>query len=64
MKEGIHPLARFTMEGERFPKCWMRGEWKVFLDPEDVTRAIRYVENNPLKEGKKKQEWTFIIAYQ
>lgn len=62
-REGIHPLAAWKVEGERIPKCWVRGQWKVFLDAEDVPRAIRYVENNPLKERKKKQEWSFVSAY-
>jgi hypothetical protein len=51
------------VEGERVPRCWVRGQWKVFLDPEDVPRAIAYVEKNPLKEGKKKQTWSFVRAY-
>jgi REP element-mobilizing transposase RayT len=63
MREGIHPLARWTREGERPPKCWGRGQWKVYLDPEDVPRAIRYVENNPLKEGKKRQDWSFVVPF-
>jgi len=50
-REGIHPLAGWKVEGTRPPKCWVRGQWKVFLDPADVPRAIRYVEDNPLKEG-------------
>ncbi len=51
--------SRLTKTGRR-PKCFARGEWKVFLDPEDVPRAIRYVENNPVKEGKPPQRWTFV----
>ncbi|MCC7407083.1 MAG: transposase [Phycisphaeraceae bacterium] len=62
-REGIHPLARYKIEGQQVPKCWGRGQWKVFLDPEDVPRAIRYVEDNPLKEGKKKQTWSFVTEY-
>ena len=58
--EGVHPLSAWQRDGERVPKCWARGEWKVFLDPEDVPRAIRYVEENPLKEGKTKQQWSFV----
>lgn len=61
--EGIHPLAEFKREGQPYPKCWVRGQWKVYLDPEDVPRAIRYVENNPLKEGKKRQGWSFVVPY-
>ena len=58
-REGIHPLAAHKPEG-RVPKCWVRGQWKVYLDPDDVARAIRYVEENPLKEGKKRQDWKFV----
>lgn len=55
--EGLHPF-----EGEE--KCFARGEWKVFLDtPEDVLRAIRYVEQNPLKEGFPAQFWDFVVPY-
>jgi REP element-mobilizing transposase RayT len=35
-REGIHPMGRYKVEGKRAPKCWVRGQWKVFLDPEDV----------------------------
>jgi len=59
-REGIHPMSQSRGRDGRLPKCWVRGEWKVYLDPEDVPRAINYVEDNPLKEGKKKQEWNFV----
>jgi REP element-mobilizing transposase RayT len=60
VREGIHPLASWSQDGKRPPKCFARGEWKVFLDPEDVRLAIEYVEDNPVKEGKKKQNWSFV----
>jgi hypothetical protein len=42
-------------------KCFARGEWKVYLDTEEeVRRAIAYVEENPLKEGKRRQRWGFV----
>ena len=63
-REGIHPLSSYKVDGDRLPKCWVRGQWKVFLDSQDVPRAIRYVEKNPLEEGKKKQQWSFVSAYQ
>lgn len=48
LRSGLHPHAGFASEGERLPKCWARGEWKVFLDSDaDIERAIRYVEANP-----------------
>ncbi len=51
--EEIHPFA-----GKH--KCFARGEWKVFLDPPDIWRAIRYVEQNPIKEGLRPQKWRFV----
>lgn len=62
-REDIHPLKLWRVAGKRLPKCWARGLWKVFLDPDEVERAIRYVEKNPLKEGKKKQECSFVSGY-
>jgi REP element-mobilizing transposase RayT len=44
---------------------WAKGCWKVFLDnPEAMRRAIEYVERNPLKEGKQRQSWRFVVPYQ
>lgn len=62
--EGIHPFGHLTKPGARPPKCWGRGEWSVFLDtPEDIRRCIRYVEDNPVKEGKPRQAWPFLTPY-
>ena len=52
MEEGVHPFGDVKDGKGRPPKCFARGEWKVFLDPENVVWAIRYVEENPAKEGK------------
>ena len=30
---------------------------------EAIKRAIRYVVNNPLKEGKRRQNWSFVVPY-
>jgi REP element-mobilizing transposase RayT len=58
--EGIHPFPTAA----RRPKCFARGEWKVFFDSdEDVIRAIRYVEENPVKEDLPRQRWSFVIPY-
>jgi hypothetical protein len=61
LAEGLHPFGDQRDQKGRVPKCFARGEWKVFLDPEDVPRAIEYVEDNPLKEGKPRQRWPFIV---
>jgi REP element-mobilizing transposase RayT len=58
--EGIHPLVDYQT-GLRPPKVFARGQWKVFLDPEDVPRAIDYVEYNPMKEGKLRQKWNCVV---
>jgi REP element-mobilizing transposase RayT len=64
MEENMHPFGHLAKPGEQPPKCWSRGEWKVFLfTPEDIQRSIRYVENNPVKEGKPLQRWPFVVPY-
>jgi REP element-mobilizing transposase RayT len=60
----LHPLAGFAKPAERPPNAWTRGEWKVFLDdPADIRRAIRYVEENPAKEGKPEQHWRCVTKF-
>ena len=55
--EGLWP-------GDRRPVWGHRG-WKVFLwTPEDVRRAIAYVEANPGREGKRRQRWSFVEPYE
>jgi hypothetical protein len=62
--EGIHPFGEWPRKNGRLPKCFARGEWKVYLDSiQEIRRAIAYVENNPLKEGKRRQRWSFITTF-
>ncbi|MBX9680093.1 MAG: hypothetical protein K2X38_15125 [Gemmataceae bacterium] len=61
--ENIHPFQFQRTKTGRVYKCFARGEWKVYLDREDIPRAIRYVEGNPEKEGLPRQRWTFVSAY-
>jgi REP element-mobilizing transposase RayT len=64
IEEGFHPFADLAVPGERPPKCWCRGEWSAFLsDPADIARCIRYVENNPVKDGLPRQTWSFVTPY-
>ncbi len=60
---GIHPFGGIKDKNGRPPKCFARGEWKVYLDPDDILRAIRYVEDNPIKEGRPRQNWRFVSPY-
>lgn len=57
---GLHPFSHLKGPDGRFPSVWADRSWKVFLDTGgDIERAIRYVEENPMKEGKKAQHWSF-----
>ncbi len=63
--DGLHPFAHEPTSAGRLPKMWTRGEWKVFLDSgRDIVRAIRYVEENPLREGRKAQHWPFVVSFE
>jgi REP element-mobilizing transposase RayT len=64
-RESIHPLARFAEAGsKKTPSMWAESQWKVYLDSEEaIEAAIRYVEDNPGKEGKAHQKWSFVTPF-
>ncbi|MGL6227452.1 MAG: transposase [Thermoguttaceae bacterium] len=46
------------------PSPWARGGWTVYLGrDETVEQAIRYVEENPIREGLPQQCWSFVEPY-
>ncbi len=58
--------TRLRDEGFRIdpPSPWARGLWKVYLnDSAAVERAIRYVNDNPVKDGLPRQRWKFVVPY-
>jgi len=62
--EGLHPFAAYAKEGQTPPCCWARKGWTVFLDDvEDACHSIDYVEQNPVKEGKPQQRWSFVVPF-
>ena len=62
--EGRHPLAAYAQAGKRPPRMWAAREWRVFLDTEEgIENAIRYVEENPTKERKPRQSWSFVTPF-
>ncbi len=64
IEEGIHPLAAHATAGKRPPRMWATRRWKVYLDSEEsIETAIRYVEENPEKEGKPRQNWSFVTPF-
>ena len=43
---------------------WGGPGWKVFLDStDDIWRTIRYIEENPVKAGLRKQSYSFVTPY-
>jgi REP element-mobilizing transposase RayT len=43
---------------------WGEHGWNVYLESAAaVERAIRYVVDNPFKEGKKRQKWSFVVPF-
>jgi hypothetical protein len=63
-RDELHPLAAFAEPGKPAPSPWGEHGWKVFLDSDaDIRRAIKYVEDNPLKEGKPRQHWSFVTRF-
>jgi REP element-mobilizing transposase RayT len=64
LERGLHPFGHVRLPNGRPPKCWGRDSWDVFLDSPEMVRAkIRYVEDNPLKDGKRRQHWSFVTPY-
>jgi REP element-mobilizing transposase RayT len=64
MSEGLHPFGALREKCGRLPHAWARGLWKVFLGtPADVRRAVRYVEDNPSREGLPRQRWAFVTPF-
>jgi REP element-mobilizing transposase RayT len=63
-KNGLHPLAEFQKPTEPPLTVWAENCWKVFLnDDADVRRAVKYVEDNPLREGQPRQDWNFVTPF-
>ena len=64
MREGLHPFAKNVYRNGVTPTPWTRKPWSCFLDcNDDIARAVRYVENNPIKEGNPKQTWSFVTKW-
>src|SRR3972149_3192640 len=62
--ENRHPLSCFSNNRGVIPTPWSAKCWKCFLNTDaDITRAIQYVETNPIKEHKRPQHWSFIIPW-
>ena len=58
-------MARYARQGKRRPpRMWAEHLWKVYLDSEQaIVNAIKYVDENPIKEGKPRQNWGFVSPF-
>lgn len=63
--ENLHPLTSDQTPSGSVPSPWtQRKGWTVYLNSsEDITRSIRYVEDNPLREGLPRQRWSFVTPF-
>ena len=62
---GLHPLSHHRDENGKLPCMWNSKQWIQYLDSEEaVYNAIAYVENNPIKEGKRKQAWSCVSPFE
>jgi len=44
---------------------WGGPGWRVYLNtPEEVRRAVEYVDQNPVREGLPLQRWSFVKSYE
>ncbi len=64
-EEDRHPLMRYRGPRGSVPSPWSkRTGWTVYLDDDQSVRhRIKYVQANPLKEGKPLQRWSFVKPY-
>ena len=63
-REKLHPFEKYEYANGRLPTPWARKGWWVYLnDDADVLRSVRYVNNNPIREGLKMQRWSFVTAF-
>ena len=57
-RDGLHPFGHLADT----PSPWARLGWNVFLNSDEAIRsATRYVEQNPVKENKPPQKWSFVV---
>ena len=60
-RDGLHPFGHLAAA----PSPWVRRGWNVFLNTDDeIRRAVRYVKQNPIKEGKPPQQWSFVVPFE
>ncbi len=66
IEEGIHPLRDFATKRGTIPTPWaQRKGWVVYLNNRAaIEKAIAYVEEKPVKEGKARQSWPLVRLFE
>ena len=62
-QQGSHPFGQIVDFDGGSRSVSPEASGRCFSHPEDVPRAIQYVEQNPVKEGKKPQRWLFVVPW-
>ncbi|HUO10116.1 MAG TPA: hypothetical protein VM008_17550 [Phycisphaerae bacterium] len=63
-RAGLHPFQNTFLPSGTRHSPWSEEGWDVYLNtPHEIQHAIRYVQNNPLKERRPPQHWPFIAPY-
>jgi REP element-mobilizing transposase RayT len=56
----VHDIKRRAIDHP----VWGGLGWKVFLETaDDLRRVVHYIEANPIKAGRRRQNWEFIHPY-
>jgi len=64
LKHDLHPFASQPYRNGTLPTPWARRCWKCFLTFDvQVGRAIEYTNNNPVRDGKPRQTWSFVQPF-
>ena len=63
--EGLHPFQHQPGPRGAPHSPWADGLWKVYChDTDHVGNAIRYVQDNPAREGARPQHWRFVVPFE
>ena len=63
-KDKLDPMMAFARPDGEIRSPWARGQWCQFLDHElTIEESLYYVEDNPSKEGKPRQQWSFVSPF-
>jgi REP element-mobilizing transposase RayT len=64
VRDNLHPPAAHREKDGTIPSPWARKGWAVYIFSEQhLGEAIKYTFNNPLKENKPRQHWSFVTPY-